>query len=94
MIGRQTVSQQSDGTAVHGLDHNPLERGIVLRLLKEFISSVSAIEGVVNYFTRRDTCSSRHQVTLHRPHCFSQEKGLRPLFAYFSRVKPTCRRCT
>jgi len=33
-------------------DHNPLERGIIFRVVKEFVSSVSTTEHVVNYFTR------------------------------------------
>ena len=48
VVGHQAVRQQPDGTAMHRLGHNSLEGGVIFRLVKEFISSVAAIEGVVN----------------------------------------------
>lgn len=45
---------------MHGCDHNPFKREIIVRFLKQFVSSVRAIEGVINYFTGGYACSSRH----------------------------------
>jgi len=41
-------------------DHNPLKRGIIFRLVKQFVSFIGAIESVRNYFAWSYTCSSRH----------------------------------
>ena len=60
MIGHQTIRQQPHWRATHGCDHNPFKRGIIVRLVKQFVSSVRAIEGVINYFPQGYTCSSRH----------------------------------
>jgi len=56
VVGPQAVRQQPDGTAMHRLGHNPLEGGVIFRLVKEFISSVAAIEGVVNYSAGGHAC--------------------------------------
>ena len=59
--GHQAVRQQPDGTAIHRLDHNPLEGGVIFRLGKEFISSVAAIEGVVSYSAGGQACATWHE---------------------------------
>ena len=48
-----------DVALLNGCDHNSFQRGIIFRPVKELVSSVSAIEGLVNYFTEGDACSSR-----------------------------------
>ncbi len=37
---------------MHGYEHKSLKLGIIVRLLKQFVGSVGAIEGVISNFTR------------------------------------------
>ncbi|OGP26433.1 MAG: hypothetical protein A2038_05525 [Deltaproteobacteria bacterium GWA2_57_13] len=49
---------------MHRFDHNPIEGGVIFRLVKEFISSVAAIEGVVSDSAGADACGSWHELGL------------------------------
>src|SRR5262249_794446 len=62
-------------------DHDPLERGIIFWLMRQFVSFGRASESLINDFTWRDACSSGHRSTRFK-------KGLLPLFSSLVAINP------
>jgi hypothetical protein len=60
VVGHQTVGQQSDGETLVDLLDRPLERGVVLRLVKEGGPSDRAVEDVVNESAAANASSPGH----------------------------------
>jgi len=80
MVRHQTVRKQSNWKAVPRRDHDSFKRDVIFRFGKQFVSSVRAIQGMINQVTRSYARSPRHRGTLYQAINFVKKKVRVPFF--------------
>ena len=64
MVGHQEVGQQPNRRCVKGVRHHPFERGIILRLAKEFSAPHASVDAVEHHAAGGLASGSCHSAML------------------------------